>query len=67
MNNVRRLKMKSEILKMSYSKPVIAESVLELEYGIAVGSGTALPKNDNQPVSETWDNVDITTDTPIFW
>lgn len=50
-----------------YTTPKIEVTFIEMETGIAAGSGTALPANSTTPKTETWDNSDITNDTPIYW
>ncbi|MGJ1198601.1 hypothetical protein ACR777_20790 [Sphingobacterium spiritivorum] len=51
----------------NYIPPKITAVRIEMENGIAAGSATALPANTNKPVDETWDNQDMTSDSPIYW
>ncbi|MCL1665419.1 hypothetical protein M2T78_14210 [Elizabethkingia ursingii] len=50
-----------------YTSPEIKVLYVKMENGIAASSGTVLPASTNTPVNETWDNVDVTPDQPIYW
>ena len=50
-----------------YKPPTIDVILVEMENGIAANSGFALPIKTNTPVNETWNNVDINPDQPIYW
>ncbi|MBB6500993.1 hypothetical protein [Pedobacter cryoconitis] len=53
--------------KPKYITPAMEVILVELEEGIAAGSGRALPASSSTPVNETWDNADVTPDQPINW
>lgn len=50
-----------------YIPPTIEVVRVEMESGIAANSGFAFPAKTSVPVDETWDNVNITPDQPIYW
>ncbi|CAI9679642.1 hypothetical protein HZQ11_00805 [Elizabethkingia anophelis] len=50
-----------------YTPPKIDVILVEMENGIAAGSGFALPVRDQTTVNETWDNKNITPDKPTYW
>ncbi|MGJ1388612.1 hypothetical protein ACR782_20600 [Sphingobacterium spiritivorum] len=51
----------------NYTAPKITTIRIEMENGIAAGSATAIPASTNKPVDETWDNQNMTSDSPIYW
>ena len=55
--------------KKAYVSPKVDVMYVELEYGIASGSATALPSDTNSGI-HTWENADVTpgsNDSPIYW
>ncbi|OBS13328.1 hypothetical protein ATE49_14120 [Elizabethkingia miricola] len=50
-----------------YVPPTLEVAWIEMENGIAAGSGFALPASTNTLVNETWDNKNITPDKPTYW